>query len=169
MNVSPRHDLPGLKNFARLGPRLFRGAQPTAEGMQTLAAMGVKTVVNLRAYHSDKKVLRGTGLGYVHLMCRAHVPLKRQVAKFLRVMEDPATWPVFVHCQHGKDRTGMMVAAYRIVVEGWTAEEARSELKRFGIHVWFPMIKRFVRKMDAEKMRRRAEKRTMEKVRKVDP
>ncbi|MEI8195437.1 MAG: hypothetical protein WCI73_05970, partial [Phycisphaerae bacterium] len=70
-NLQPRHDLPGLSNFAQVSPNLYRGAQPTAEGFRQLKKMGIKTVVNLRAWHTDRDELKGTGLRYVQIPCNA--------------------------------------------------------------------------------------------------
>src|SRR5438128_812424 len=72
--LKPRNDLTGLKNFAQVSPMLCRGAQPGNEGFRTLKKMGVKTVINLRALHSDRKELKGLGLQYVHIPCQAWNP-----------------------------------------------------------------------------------------------
>jgi protein tyrosine/serine phosphatase len=67
------------------------------------------------------------------------------VRKALSVMTDPANQPVFVHCQHGKDRTGLVAAVYRMEVDGWSEAEAEAEMEAFGFHeVWF-QLKKFVR------------------------
>src|SRR5262245_26418809 len=78
----PRDDLPGLENFARVSEELYRGAQPTAEGMQELARLGIKTVVDLRSFHSDRDELRGTGLRYAHIPCKAWHPEEEDVVRF---------------------------------------------------------------------------------------
>jgi len=148
IGTRPRDDVQGVPNFAQISPGLFRGAQPTREGFKTLRAMGIKTVVSLRAYHTDRHRVRGTGLKYVHLFCRAWLPRDHQVAAFLKIVADPANQPVFVHCQHGADRTGCMVAAYRITVQGWTRQAAAAELKHFGYHKIFPQIRRYLKRFD---------------------
>ena len=139
--LRPREDVPGVPNFAQVSAALYRGAQPTAEGMRALQAMGVKTIVNLRLLHSDRDRLEGTGLQYLHIHAAAWHPEDEDVARVLRVIRDPANQPVFVHCQHGADRTGTMVAAYRIVEQGWTSEEAAAELPNFGYHpIWTEIL-----------------------------
>ena len=151
----PRNDLAGLPNFARVSAELYRGAQPTAEGLQRLREMGVKTVVNLRDLHSDRDELAGLGLRYAHIHCKAWHPEEEDVVRFLSIVTDPGNQPVFVHCQHGADRTGMMVAAYRVAAQGWTAEEAAEELPRFGFHSIWKDILETVRSLDREKLRDR--------------
>jgi protein tyrosine/serine phosphatase len=146
--LAPRNDLPGLKNYAKVSDALHRGAQPDAEGFAELKKMGIKTVVNLRGFHSDRDALRGTGLRYVHIHCQAWHPEEEDVVKFLSVLKDPANQPVFVHCEYGADRTGMMVAAYRIVEQGWSPEEAVKELRPFGFHEVFATIMKYLQRLD---------------------
>lgn len=144
----PRNDLPGLGNFARVSAVLYRGAQPNREGFVQLKSMGVKTVINLRDHHSDRRILRGLGFKYVHLPCETSDPEEPQVLAFLKVVADPANQPVFVHCQHGSDRTGMMVVCYRIVLEGWDKQQALEELPTFGFHnIWWN-IRSFLLEVD---------------------
>jgi protein tyrosine phosphatase (PTP) superfamily phosphohydrolase (DUF442 family) len=158
----PRADLPGLPNFARISDALYRGAQPTAEGMRELEKLGVKTVVNLRSFHSDRDELRGTGLRYAHIECKAWHPEEEDVVRFLAILRDPANQPVFVHCQHGADRTGMMVASYRVVEQGWTTEQATEELPRFGFHEVWDGIREFLAKLDPAALERKVEQAPVE-------
>ena len=116
--------------------------------------MGVKTVVNLRAYRGDVGKLKGLGFKYVHLRCRAWLPSAKKIASFLKVVEDPANRPVFVHCWHGSDRTGLAIASYRIMVQGWNLDDAVDELHAFGFHHRvFPQILRYLKRFDASTMR----------------
>jgi protein tyrosine/serine phosphatase len=155
--AEPRHDLPGLPNFAKVSDDLYRGAQPSAEGFRRLKTMGVKTVVNLRSFHSDRRKLRGTGLRYAHIYCKAWHPEDEDTIEFLKIMRDPDNHPVFVHCQQGADRTGVMVAAYRVVEQGWTIEDAVEETHNFGFHPVWRQISRYLRKFDGEVMREKVE------------
>ena len=155
---SIRADLPGVSNFAQVSEALYRGEQPTAEGMHELADLGIKTVVNLRSFHSDRDELRGTGLRYAHIACKTWHPEEEDVVRFLSILRDPANQPVFVHCQYGSDRTGMMVACYRIVEQGWTPERAAEELSRFGFHEFWDGIRKFLAKLDRAAIERRVEK-----------
>jgi len=127
----------GVGNFAMISPILYRGEQPTAEGFRELKKIGVKTVVSLRNFHSDRALMRGTGLQYVRINSNAWNPEEEDLVVFLKVLSDPANQPVFVHCAQGADRTGFMVASHRIVELGWTVDEAVTELHNFKFHtVW---------------------------------
>lgn len=155
--AKPRNDIPGLPNFARISDTLYRGAQPTARGFSELRRMGVRTVLNLRAFHSDRDLLTSTGLRYISVRCEAWDPDSREAAVILRVLRDPANHPVFVHCQAGADRTGWAVALYRIMVEGWPPEQAVAEMDNFGHHKVFGSIKRFLRGFDRDALEKRAD------------
>lgn len=111
-------ELPGAGNFWKVSDDLYRGEQPTAEGFREIEKMGIKTDVNLRSFNSDRAELEGTNLDYVHIWSKAWHAEDEDVIAFLKVVADPETHPVFVHCQHGSDRTGMMVAVYRISCRG---------------------------------------------------
>jgi len=148
----PRNDIPGLPNYAKVSEALHRGAQPTPEGFAELKRIGVKTVIDLRALHSDQYKLQGTGLQYVRIYCKAWHPEDEDVVKFLQVVRDPKNQPVFVHCQHGADRTGMMVAAYRVVEQGWSVEDAAKELDRFGFHTIWTDIAKYLKSFSKEAM-----------------
>lgn len=152
--LSPRDELPGLRNFAQVSPVLYRGAQPTREGFETLRKLGVRTVVSLRWLHSDRELLAGTGLRYTRVAAKAWHPEDEDVARVLKVIEDPSAQPVFVHCEYGADRTGVVVASYRIVAQGWTAEDAAKELPRFRFHPIWTQIIDYLRRFDREAMRR---------------
>ncbi|HPG00802.1 MAG TPA: dual specificity protein phosphatase family protein [Kiritimatiellia bacterium] len=131
--------LEGVPNLHKVSDTLYRSAQPTDIGMQELKSYGIKTVINLRAFHSDRDILGQTGLAYEHIDMTAWHPEREDVVRFLRLVTDPARAPVLVHCQHGADRTGTMCALYRIVVQGWTKEDAIREMTQggFGFHeVW---------------------------------
>ena len=163
--VAVRDDLPGLSNFAQVDAGLYRGAQPTAAGMEVLASLGVKTIVNLRTLHSDLDELEGKGFRHARIPCNAWHPEEEDVVRFLAIAADPANRPVFVHCEHGADRTGMMVAAYRVAAQGWSAEAAAAELPRFGFHPIWNGIRERVLAFDGEDLRRRvsqAERETLE-------
>lgn len=156
--LQPRNDVAGVENFAKISDGLYRGAQPTPEGFAQLKKMGIKTIVNLRSFNSDRSEMKGTELQYVHIYCKAWHPEDEDVVKFLKVMQEPKNLPVFVHCQHGADRTGMMVAVYRILHQGWPADEAAKETHNFGFHKIFRDIQKYLKNFDAEKMKALVEK-----------
>ena len=148
-------DIPGVRNFACVSPHLYRGEQPTAEGIAELQKLGVKTIVNLRAFHSDRVILRNSALQYLHIRCHTWKPEEEDVVTFLKVVSDPANQPVFVHCWQGSDRTGMMVLAYRVTQQGWTIADARKELPNFGFHPVWKRIRRYVEAFDAPSVGRK--------------
>jgi tyrosine-protein phosphatase SIW14 len=143
----------GVENFAKVSQAMWRGAQPNAEGFSNLEAAGVKTVVSLRDQHDDWPLLAGTKLKYLRIPEHAWDPDEAQLVLFLRIVEDPKNWPVFVHCAEGRDRTGYSVAVYRMVVESWPVDDALHEMSDFRFSaIWFrnPV---FLRKLDVAKMR----------------
>ena len=121
--------------------------------------MGIKTVVNLRALHSDRDELGDTGLAYKHIRMQAWDAEEEEVIEFLKIVIDNKNLPVFVHCQHGADRTGMMTAIYRIVVCDWDKDAAIREMREggFGFHPIWQGLPKFVEQMDVEAILRKAE------------
>jgi len=151
-------EVAGIKNCFQVTTNLYRGAQPTAEGMKQLKANGVKTVVNLRAWHSDKDKVAGTGLNSVRFEMEPWHGDEAEVIQFLKIVTDTNNLPAFVHCERGADRTGMMCAMYRITVCGWTKQEAIAEMKDggFGFNpVWQELVT-FVEKADIADIKHRA-------------
>jgi protein tyrosine/serine phosphatase len=150
---------PKLKNLHKVSDDLYRGAQPDEEGMKELERMGIKTVINLRQYHSDNDEIEETSLRFVRFKLEASDPPDRKdVIAFLKIMNDKDNLPAFIHCMHGSDRTGMFCAVYRIVFQGWEREEAIREWTKggFGYHDWFDDIVEFVKKTDFEKLKKEA-------------
>jgi protein tyrosine/serine phosphatase len=148
----------GLPNLHQVTPTLYRGGQPTAAGMQQLKAMGVKTVINLRSFNSDRDELGDTGLGYEHIYMKAWHPEREDIIRFLQIATDKDRTPAFVHCQHGADRTGLMCAIYRVAVCGWTKEEAIREMTQggFGHHGIWKNIIRFIEELDCDAIKKEA-------------
>ncbi|MEM7395948.1 MAG: dual specificity protein phosphatase family protein [Verrucomicrobiota bacterium] len=141
---------PGLNNFHKVSDTLYRGAQPEPRGFAELKKMGIKTVINLRTLHSDRELCEAADLDYVHIRTQAWEGEDDEVVDFLKVALDPEKQPVFVHCQHGADRTGTMCALYRIVEQGWTREEAIKEMTTggFGFHRIWVNLPRYIKKVD---------------------
>ncbi len=140
-------NLRGLENVGRVAEGIYRGAQPTAEGLNTLKTMGVKTVINLRHYHGSKEETwcRERGMEYVRIVTEtSDAPRDEDVRRFLEVVTDPKRQPVYFHCRYGKDRTGTMCALYRMAVEGWKLEEALLEMDDFGFRRIWKDLRRYV-------------------------
>ena len=146
--------LEGVANFHQVTESLYRGAQPTAAGMRELKKLGIKTIINLRFVHSDLDEIGDCQLDYIHIPMVAWSPSEKDIIQFLRIVTDPGRLPAFVHCQHGADRTGTVIAAFRIAICNWTNQEAVDEMTRggFGFHsVWQNLIA-FVNSLKAEKL-----------------
>jgi protein tyrosine phosphatase (PTP) superfamily phosphohydrolase (DUF442 family) len=148
-------DRPGLPNLHKVNDGLYRGAQPTAEGIKELEKLGVKTIVCLRDNHSDKELIGDAKITYEQIPMKTWDIEKDDVVRFLQIATDKSRQPVFVHCQHGSDRTGTMCAAYRVVVEGWTKQQAIDEMKDggFGFHAIWVHLPKFIEKLDVEKIK----------------
>ena len=143
-------EIPGVKNFHKVSDQLYRGAQPTAEGMVKLRNMGIKTIVSLRSAHSDRDEIGRTPLKYEHIEMKPWEPKDKKVVQFLKISTDPNYTPVFVHCKRGADRTGTMVAAYRVVVQGWPKEHAILEMTKggFGYYPGFESLVEYIQEFD---------------------
>jgi protein tyrosine/serine phosphatase len=127
----------GLENVAEVAPGFYRGGAPSAAGLDSIKSLGIKTVVNLRHYHgtTEEQGCRERGIDYVRIVLESSdAPSDEDVRLFLRVVTDPARRPVYVHCWRGKDRTGVMVAAYRMAVQGWPRDAALREMDDFGFY-----------------------------------
>ncbi len=148
----------GAPNLHKVSEALFRSAQPTAEGFQKLKELGIVTVVNLRSFNSDRKEIGMTGLAYEHLYMKAWHPERKEIVRFLQIVTDPKRTPVLVHCQHGADRTGTMSAIYRIVVEGWSKDDAIREMQDggFGFHSIWGNLPKWIHELDVEAIRQEA-------------
>jgi tyrosine-protein phosphatase SIW14 len=134
---APKLKLQGVPQFGQVTPTLYRGAQPTKEGLANLAKLGINIVVDLRGSRaSERQVVTELGMKYVPLPWRCFSPHDEHFAQFLTLLRENPDKKIFVHCRVGDDRTGMDIAAYRMAEQGWTAEEARKEMVDFGVN-WF--------------------------------
>ncbi len=148
----------GAPNLHKVSETLYRSAQPSEKGMKNLKAFGIKTIVNLRSFNSDRKEIGDTGLEYEHIYMKAWHPEIKEVVRFLKIVTDEKRTPVLVHCQHGADRTGIMCAIYRVAVQGWTKEEALKELKDggYGFHSIWKNLPPWFEKLDIEAIKKQA-------------
>lgn len=153
-----RIERPGLPNFYCVAPNLYRGAQPSADGLRAAQKLGVKTVVDLRAFHSDTDEAAGTNLRLERISFKTWHPEDEDVLRFLKIVTARKNQPVFVHCLHGSDRTGMMVAIYRIAVQRWSKRDAIDEMTqgKFGFHPMWKNLVTYIEKLDVPDLRRRA-------------
>lgn len=153
-----RLELPGVENLHKVSDFLYRGAQPTKEGMQQLKELGIKTIVNLRSFHSDRAEIGDTGLSYEHIYMKTWHAEDKEVVRFLNIVTDPNHTPVFVHCQRGADRTGTMCAIYRVAVQNWGKDEAIEEMVKggFGFYTRWQNLIDYIRELDIEEIKQSA-------------
>jgi hypothetical protein len=158
--ASPVAVIPPLTNLYRVNSSLYRSAQPTKEGFefldkQTSLVKGdrpIKTVVSLRAFHDDAPLVpESFRLRQEQIRFKTWHPENEDVVKFLRIATTADLQPVLVHCEHGSDRTGTMVAIYRVAFDGWTKAQATEEMiyGGFGFHkIWLQNLPRYIEKLD---------------------
>lgn len=151
--------LPGVENCYKISEDLYRSAQPESVGFAALQDAGVRSVLNLREYHSDTREARHTRLVLMAYPVAAGELTAADVENCL-VLIDRAPKPVLVHCWHGSDRTGTVVAAYRIVFQNWSVEKAVAEFRdeRFGyLEFWYGNLLKLLHETDWAAMRKRLE------------
>jgi len=126
-----------VKNFGKVNDTYYRGSQPTRAQLAALKSMGVKTIIDLRRDYipEERQWASEQGLKYFNLPLKSNQhATNSQTDDFLRLVNDPANAPVFVHCKGGKHRTGAMTAIYRITHDGWTADQAWEEMKKYDFN-----------------------------------
>jgi tyrosine-protein phosphatase SIW14 len=138
-----------IDNFGQVASGYYRGAQPKGADYADLAALGVKTVIDLTQDGDAQEagLAQAAGMKFYRIpMTTRETPSAEKVARFLSLVNDPANQPVYVHCQGGRHRTGVMTAVYRMTKDHWTADQAFAEMKkyRFGADFLHPEFKRFV-------------------------
>ncbi len=133
--------LRGLSNVGRVDAGIYRGAQPAPEGYLTLKNMGIRTVINLRSRHSEKEEVESAGMRSVEIPMNILDVKEETVRQVVAVMTNPANRPVYLHCRLGEDRTGVVVAIYRMAINGWALPEAEAEMQAFGFNdIWFNLM-----------------------------
>lgn len=142
-------DYEGLPNFHQVNARLYRGGQPDKGAIQRLASLGVKTIINLRdddeRAQAEGREARAAGLSYFNVpFGRLGRPTAEQVKQVLSMIDSPENGVVFMHCAKGQDRTGTVIAIYRISHDGWTGEEAKREATSYGMKFWQRGMKDYI-------------------------
>ncbi len=139
-----------IDNFGLVSQGYYRGAQPEGRDYADLAALGIKTVINLTsddAQTDEGSMVERAKMSYVRIPMTTHEPpTALQLAEFLRIVNDPANQPVYVHCVGGRHRTGVMTAVYRMTADSWTPDQAFKEMKlyKFGADFLHQEFKQFV-------------------------
>jgi protein tyrosine phosphatase (PTP) superfamily phosphohydrolase (DUF442 family) len=140
--IPPGGDIP---RFLVVADGLYRGGQPTKRGFELLKQRGIKTVINLRMEYDESEIVQKLGMNYVRIPIDEVRPWTQipaaAVAKYFEILNNPANYPIFFHCQRGADRTGVMAAFYRIAIQGWDVKKAYSEARDIGMRWWYPGLK----------------------------
>jgi uncharacterized protein (TIGR01244 family) len=145
-----------IDNFARVNANYYRGAEPAPDDYSALAALGIKTVIDLRSDDGDpqaKGQAEQAGMQYVAIpMTTRQPPTAGEIDQFLSTVNGAEHQPVYVHCVGGRHRTGVMTAVYRMTQDHWTADQAFKEMKqyKYGADFLHPEFKRFVYGYEAD-------------------
>jgi protein tyrosine/serine phosphatase len=129
-----------IDNFGCINDKFYRGAQPKGSDYKELAALGVKTIIDLQqdGERNEQRMTEDAGMNYYRLgMSDKSWPSPEKVEQFLKIVEDPANQPVFIHCHGGRHRAGIMTAVYRMRHDGWDADRAYAEMKQYGFESGF--------------------------------
>ena len=159
----------GVPNLNRVTENLYRSAQPTKEGFVFLSSQPVlkqgdkpvNTIISLRAFNDDAPIVPAKSpLHLEQIRFKTWHPEDEDVIKFLRIATTPSMQPVLVHCLHGSDRTGTMIAIYRIAYQGWTKAQATDEMINggFGFHPMWKNLLRYIQKLDINKIKEQVAK-----------
>ncbi|MGA9884496.1 MAG: dual specificity protein phosphatase family protein [Candidatus Acidiferrales bacterium] len=146
----PTQNPVGVSNFGEVTAALYRGAQPSEAGFASLKHLGVGIIVNFRngtqETFEEKREVESLGMKYVGIPWSGRdTPSDAEIVQFLDLVRNNPRAKVFVHCKRGADRTGTMIAAYRIVVQHESVSEAVSEMHSFHYaHFWLPQLQRYV-------------------------
>ena len=146
--------VPGIRNFDKVDTNVYRGGQPTEEGFQYLAKLGVKTVINLREADerskAEERMVTKASMKYVNVpMTGLTPPTEAEITKILAILEDAKSGPVFVHCRRGADRTGAVIAAYHIDHEGWDNARALKDANAHSMSIFQVQRKAYIRSFRA--------------------
>ena len=155
-----------LPNLYQVSPVLYRSAQPEITGLQMLNQQSarryglpteIKTVLSLRNDAGDGALVSPSGVRYEQIPFNTWDVRDEHVIRFLKIVRNPSYQPVLLHCKHGADRTGMMVAIYRIVEQGWSKSAAIAEMTQggFGYHpIWSNLIS-YIHQLDVDALKQK--------------
>ncbi|PFH11819.1 tyrosine phosphatase family protein [Collimonas sp. PA-H2] len=144
-------------NLYLVDKNFYRSAALRPQDIKTLNQLDIRTVVNLRSFHSDDGLLKNTGIKAVHVGINTWEINDKNVIDALRAIRAGAKeGPVLLHCWHGADRTGLVTAMYRVVFQDWTKQKALEELTEggYGYHSLWKNIPKYMAAVDVEKIRR---------------
>ncbi len=144
-----------LKNLYKVNDSIYRCEQPDSLGFEILNKMGVMSVLNLRTTHKDNKLKHKLPIQLYNVKMSAEQITDDDIIRALWILKNSPK-PIVVHCAHGSDRTGAVLAMYRIVFQNWTKEQAINEMKKggYGFHKLYFNIAKYIKKVDVEKIKK---------------
>jgi tyrosine-protein phosphatase SIW14 len=141
-------DASTIVRFEQVNDHLYRGGQPASDLFQALKKLGIKTVIDLRdsehQYSAEKQEVESIGMRFISVPLTMHAPTDDEIAKILDLLENKSLWPVFLHCQGGRDRTSAVIACYRISHDGWSNQKAFAEAEQKGISKFDVGLRRYI-------------------------
>lgn len=148
-----------ISHLRRVDDHVYRGRQPDKAGFAELKKMGIKTVLDLRGgpIHEprERRDVEAAGMQYISMrLSGIWEPKDQQIANILAVLENPARWPIFIHCRRGDDRVGEVIACYRMAYDHWTDKQAMDEARQDGISRFEPLMRAYVRHFDVSRVQR---------------
>jgi len=126
-----------IKNFGQMDDRFFRGGQPKEGDYKQLAALGIKTIIDLRndPESYEKRDAEALGMKYVNIpMSDKDYPETAKIEQFLKLVDNPSTGKFYVHCAGGRHRTGVMGAVYRFNHYNWSYDQVYAEMKKYDYY-----------------------------------
>jgi tyrosine-protein phosphatase SIW14 len=138
------------ENFHRVDDKVWRSAQPEREDFLELKKLGIKEILNLREWHDDARKVGNTAMRLHKVPMDTGDLREKDLLQAVKILRD-SPGPILVHCWHGSDRTGTVVALYRMVVNGWTRERAIAEFitPAYGYHAkTYPELRKYLESVD---------------------
>lgn len=151
VEIASDQNLPSIYNFGQVSTKVWRGSLPNDKSLHDLAKSGIKTIIDLRYDGSgckhEEQLANKLGLKYIHMPVGFGKLTTQEIISFLKVVVNPSNLPVYIHCRQGADRTGSLIASYRIVVENWTFDKAYKEMRSYHFKPWLFSMKKSVSRM----------------------
>jgi protein tyrosine/serine phosphatase len=155
-STATKISIAGVRNAGKVSDHLYRGSQPSLNELPALKKLGVTIIIDLRAEspqtaREERSRVEALGMRFRRIPIGGFSnPTNSDLLHFFQILHESPSQTVFVHCEFGKDRTGVMIAAYRIAFEHWSSDQALSEMMQFGFnHSWHPSMITFVRNLPA--------------------
>ena len=142
-------------NFYKVSDDIYRSEQPSLKEIEQLNKIGIKTIINLRLWHSDRNKLTNTGIAEIRINMRAGKVTDEKIIQILKAIKNSPK-PILIHCWHGSDRTGVVIAMYRLIFQNWTKKQVIEELMKPELnhhYKIYPNIQRYIQNVDVEKIR----------------